>query len=118
MSTFSFVSQESFVDDNYVSEAVTLCFDGKYRVTYLRKKNAKGGHFWSEINAGVTKDGSKKYLKSFAVDSSFLQDDIKHFLENRSWEVNAQTSTQVNKHANTKAATGGNLALSDQEIPF
>ena len=36
--------------------------------------------------AAVTVDGEKKYLKSFAQDSNFLAEDIKHFLNTRSWE--------------------------------
>jgi hypothetical protein len=86
MSTFEFISHESFQEDQYIAEAVILCFEGKYRVTYIRKKMQNGGMFWGEISAGVMKNGEKKYLKSFSQDSNFLQDDIKAFLEGRSWE--------------------------------
>lgn len=86
MSAFDFVSQESFPDDQYVAEAVVLCIEKKHRVTYVRKKTQKGGLFWDVITASVLQNGEKKFLKSYSQDSNFLQDDIKHFLENRSWE--------------------------------
>lgn len=86
MSAFDFVSHESYPEDEYTKEAVVLCFEGKYRVTFLRKKLQNGGMFWSEISASVKKNGEKKYLKAFSQDSNFLQDDIKGFLEGRLWE--------------------------------
>ena len=83
MSEFEFVSHERYPEDEYTNESVTLCFDKKYRVTYLRKKLQNGGMFWSEISASVKKQGEKKYLKSFSPDSNFLQDDVKIFLEEK-----------------------------------
>jgi hypothetical protein len=86
VSAFDFISHEAFPEDKYIAEAVTLCFDEKYRVTYVRKKMQNGGLFWAEISASVSKNGEKKYLKSFSQNSNFLQEDIKAFLDNREWE--------------------------------
>lgn len=108
MSAFDFVNHESFPEDQYIGEAVTLCFDGKYRVTYVRKKMQNGGMFWSEISASVTKGGEKKYLKSFSQDSNFLQEDIKHFLDNRSWEKSGKSA-----HGSKSA-----FQAADDQIPF
>lgn len=101
MSTFDFVNHESFPEDPYISEAVTLCFDKKYRVTYVRKKMKNGGMFWSEISAAVIANGEKKFLKSFAQDSNFLEGDIKAFLDNREWK-----------------SKGGQVASKRDEAPF
>ena len=101
MSKFEFISHESYPDDQYITESAVLCFDGKYRITYVRKKMKNGGAFWTEITAGVTKGGEKKYLKSFSQDSNFLAEDIKSFLENRMWEK-----------------TGGSVVSQNEEIPF
>jgi hypothetical protein len=101
MSAFDFVSHEAFPEDQYIAEAVALCFDKKYRVTYVRKKMKNGGRFWSEISAAVTKHGEKKYLKAFAQDSNFLEEDIKAFLENREWE-----------------RKGGQVETKSDQIPF
>lgn len=103
MSIFDFVSHDSYPQDQYIAESVTLCFDGKYRVTYVRKKMQNGGLFWAEISAAVSKNGEKKYLKSFSQDSNFLAGDIKDFLDGRKWEK-----------------AGGHVARnqSDNELPF
>lgn len=85
MSVFEFVSHEEYPEDNYIAESVVLCFEKKYRVTYVRKKMKNGGAFWSEISASVVKNNEKKYLISFTQDSNFLDEDIKNFLMNRSW---------------------------------
>lgn len=86
MSAFDFVNHESYPEDPYISESVTLCFEGKYRVVYVRKKMQSGAMFWGEISTAVMKHGERKYLKAFSQDSNFLADDIKHFLESRGWE--------------------------------
>lgn len=96
MTAFDFVSHERYPEDPYIAESATLCFDKKFRVTYVRKKLQNGGLFWGEISAAVMKDGQKKYLKSFAQDSNFLQEDIKHFLDNRSWEQKGGLVTEKN----------------------
>lgn len=83
---FEFVSHEAFTEDEYTKEAVVLCIEKKHRVTYVRKKMQNGGMFWDVISAAVRQNGEKKYLKAYATDSSFLQDDIKRFLEERAWE--------------------------------
>lgn len=106
MSVFEFVNHESYPEDQYVAESCTLCFDGKYRVTYLRKKMQNGSMFWAEMSAAVTKNGEKKYLKSFSQDSNFLHEDIKAFLDGRQWEKRCYAET-----------SGGRIAQSD-EVPF
>lgn len=84
---FEFISHESFPEDDYTKEAVILCIGEKHRVTYVRKKLQTGAMFWDVISATVkAKGGEKKYLKSYSQDSNFLHDDIKYFLESRSWE--------------------------------
>jgi hypothetical protein len=86
MSAFDFISHESFPEDPYIAEAVVFCIDGKHRVTYVRKKMQNGGMFWDVISASVKQFGEKKFLKSYSQDSNFLAEDIKHFLQSRSWE--------------------------------
>jgi hypothetical protein len=86
MSNFEFVNHERFPEDQYIAEAVTICLDGKHRVTYIRKKMQNGGMFWDVISAAAKKNGEKKYLKGYSQDSAFLNEDIKNFLESRSWE--------------------------------
>lgn len=89
MNKFEFVSHEKFPDDPYVKELVYLCFDGKYRVAYVRKQSKNGGLFWGEVSISINKDGVKKYYNGFMQDSSFLEKDIKDFLDNRKWETNS-----------------------------
>lgn len=55
MSTFEYVSHESFPDDEYTKEAVVLCIAKQHRVTYVRKKVTNGGMFWDVISAAVKK---------------------------------------------------------------
>jgi hypothetical protein len=86
MRRFEFVSQESFPEDEYTKEAVVICVDGNHRVTYVRRKVPNGGMFWDVLSTAVKLNGEKKYLKAYAQDSSFLQEEIKNFLEARSWE--------------------------------
>lgn len=86
MSVFEFVSHESYPEDEYTKEAVILCIEKKHRVTYVRKKMQTGAMFWDVISMAVKQNGAKKFLKSYSQDSNFLHEDIKHFLEARSWE--------------------------------
>ncbi len=104
MSNIKFVSQESFPDDPYTKELIYLCLDDKYRVAYLRKQAKNGGLFWSVVSASIAKDGAKKYYEAFLQDSTFMEKDIKEFLENRKWE----------------AGKGAPLAakVSDEDVPF
>lgn len=108
MSAFDFINHESFPEDQYIAEAVTLCFDRKYRVTYVRKKKQDGGLYWATISASVKHHGDKKFLNSFSQDSNFLQDDIKAFLEGRQWE----------KRGDTQASGGSGAQKGDEEVPF
>ena len=86
MSNIKFVSHESFPQDQYTKELVYLALEDKYRVAYVRKQAKNGGMFWGVPSVGVTKQGGKVYFDAFMQDSSFLEKDIKDFLENRSWE--------------------------------
>lgn len=83
--TFEFISHEKY-DDLYIAESVVFCIDGKHRVTYIRKKMKNGALFWDVISAGVKVYGEMKYLKSYAQDSKFLDEDLKQYLNSRSWE--------------------------------
>ena len=78
-------SHESYPGDQFTMESLILCFEGKYRVRYVRKKMKSGGLFWDVPTASVTVFGERKHLKSFVVDSNFLNEDIKNFLDGRSW---------------------------------
>lgn len=100
MSAFDFVSHESFPQDQYIMEAVTICLEGKHRVVFIRKKMKNGGMFWDVPSVTVTQHGQKKYLKSYSQDSAFLKDDIMAFLEGRAWEK------------------GRSVAKKSDEIPF
>jgi hypothetical protein len=108
MSAFDFVNHDTYPEDPYIAESVTLCFNKQFRVTYIRKKMQNGGMFWGEISVGVTKNGEKKYLKSFSQDSNFLQEDIKAFLDGRQWEKSGVSSG------------GGAVAQnkSEDDVPF
>jgi hypothetical protein len=83
---FEFVSHEAFPEDEYTKEAVVLCIEKRHRVVYVRKKMQNGGMFWDVISMAVRQNGERKYLKAYATDSKFLQEDIKRFLEERAWE--------------------------------
>lgn len=88
MNLFEYVkgSHESYPEDQFMAESLILCFEGKYRVCYVRKKLQNGGMFWDVLSSSVKQNGEKKYLKSFSQDSNFLAEDIKHFLDGRGWE--------------------------------
>lgn len=83
---FEFVSHETFPEDEYTKEIVYICLDGKYRICYARKIKKDGGMFWAVPNLSVKKFGEKQNMKAFSIDSNFLNEDIQHFLDNRSWE--------------------------------
>jgi hypothetical protein len=99
MNIFEYVkgSHESYPEDQFIMESVVLCFEGKYRICYARKKMQNGGMFWDVLSASVKYHGDKKYLKSFSQDSNFLTEDIKHFLDSRGWEggENVQKADQM-----------------------
>lgn len=80
-----FISHE-FVDDEYVKEIVYLQLENKYRVAYVRRSSKTGGMFWSTPSISITKDKKRIYLPTFICDSKFLENDVKKFLESRSWE--------------------------------
>lgn len=86
MSNIKFVSHQEFPEDPYTKEAVYLELNVPARVLYVRKQAKNGGQFWSVANVSVTKDGAKSYLEAYLQDSSFLEKDIKRFLDERSWE--------------------------------
>lgn len=87
MTNIKFVSNESFPDDPYTKEIVYLCIDDKYRFAYIRKQGRNGGMFWGPVSVAVLKDGVKKYFEGVQIDSSFMEKDIKDFLEKRKWET-------------------------------
>ena len=91
MSNIKFVSHEKF-DDPYTKELVYLLIDDKYRVAYLCKEAKNGGKFWTAPSISITKDGNKQFYECFLQDSSFLEKDIKKFLEERSWQKKNATT--------------------------
>jgi hypothetical protein len=112
MSVFEFVSHESYPEDQYTLESVVLCLEGKYRVTYVRKKMQSGAMYWDVISTAVKHNGDKKYLRSFSQDSNFLAEDIKHFLEKRSWEEGRSV------YASEAPPVGVSHAATGDEVPF
>jgi len=109
MSAFEFISHENFPEDEYTLEAVVLCFDRKYRVTYVRKKMQNGGKFWDVISGAVKQKGEKKYLKSFSQDSNFLREDIMHFLDSRGWEKGRQAAQVTHFEKGSQIAESSDL---------
>jgi hypothetical protein len=103
MSNIKFVSHEEFPEDQYTKELVYLLIDDKYRVAYVRKQAKNGGMFWGIPSIAVTKDGVKTYFECFLQDSSFLEKDIKKFLEDREW---------------SKVAPSVKSSFGEEEIPF
>lgn len=114
MSNFEFVSHESYPEDQYVAESAVICIDGKHRVTYLRKKLQNGGMFWDVLSASVKYRGEKKFLKAYSQDSNFLYEDIKHFLEGRSWEKSVGSPA---KSVQNPTTSNQNYEV-QQDIPF
>jgi hypothetical protein len=113
MSTFDFVSHEAFPEDDYIAEAVVICIDNSHRVTYIRKKMKNGGMFWDVISVAVKSQSEKKYLKAYSQDSNFLAEDIKHFLDNRSWEVGRTKSLFAKSEPK-----GESVDQKNDEVPF
>jgi len=104
---FEFVSHEEFPEDEFTKEAVTVCFEGKYRICYLRKQIQNGGKFWTIMQTNVKKNGASVKLKSFIPSDNFLNEDIMHFLETRGWE-----------HLPKTIAPKAEFTKSDDEVPF
>lgn len=86
MPAIKFVSHQEFPEDPYTKELVYLEIEDKYRVAYVRKPGKNGGLFWTVPTISALKDGVKNYFDSFMQDSSFLDQDIKNFLNTRAWE--------------------------------
>ena len=86
MSNIKFISHQDFPEDQYTKELVYLEIDDKYRVAYIRKPAKNGGMFWSVPTVSATTNGTKQYYDAFMQDRSFLEKDIKHYLDNRTWE--------------------------------
>lgn len=103
MSNIKFVSHEEFPEDPYIKEVCYLLIEEKYRVAYFRRQAKNGGLFWGAASVGVSKNGGKVYFEAFMQDSSFLEKDIKAFLEGRSWGKPIAVSASV---------------FSDEEVPF
>ncbi len=99
MSNIKFVSHESFPEDPYTKEIVYLNLDDKYRVAYVRKSAKNGGLYWSVPSVAAMKHGTKSYFESFMQDSSFMEKDIKTFLEKREWEKRVPISSNNVSHS-------------------
>ncbi len=95
MSNIKFVSHHTFPEDPYTRELVYLCIDDKYRVAYVRKNAKNGGMYWAVPSVAATLHGSKEYFEAFMYDSSFLQKDVKAFLDERPWEKMSKAPSQI-----------------------
>lgn len=95
MSNIKFISHKDFPEDQYTKEIVYLEIDDKYRVAYVRKQAKAGGMFWSVPTVTATNAGTKEYYDAFMQDSSFLEKDIKTFLDQRSWEKKFSTPKSI-----------------------
>lgn len=114
MSKIEFISHDSFPEDEYTKELVYLCLDGKFRVAYVRKKASNGGMFWSVVSAGITRNGKKEYFPAVMQDSNFLEQDIKKFLDSRSWE-----GRSVHQSAYTpQPPRSMDEVAQDEQLPF
>ena|SRR3982751_6895048 len=106
--SIKFVSHEEFPEDQYTKELVYLELNVPARVAFIRKQSKNGGRFWSVANIAVTKGGSKAYYETYLQDSSFLEKDIKKFLDGRSW---------ANKKAFSTPQTA-TAQYTSEDIPF
>lgn len=113
MSRIEFVHHEYFPEDEYTKELVYLCLDGKFRVAYVRKKTSNGGLFWGVVGIGISKHGKKEYFPAFVQDSNFLEQDIRKFLDSRSWEL--APSVRI---APSKEVSASNDGDDGMDIPF
>lgn len=109
MSNIKFISHESLPEDAFVKEIVYLELEGKYRVLYTRKQGKNGNLFWGVPSVGVTKHGQKEYHPAFMQDSSFLDSDIRNFLEKRSWEKKAQPQQAYKPQPQAQQEDDGDL---------
>src|ERR1700743_2327124 len=102
MNIFEYVngSHETYPEYQYIAESLLLCFGGKYRIAYVRKKLQNSGMFWDDVSVSGKHPCVKKNTKAFSEDSNFLAEDIKHFLDNRGWEK------------------GGSVAQKSEQLPF
>lgn len=94
MSKIEIIDHVNCPDDNYIKEIAHVCFDGKYKVLYVRKLSKMGGLFWSNVSVGVVMDGQKEYFNTFVQDSMFDDQAVKKLLEARGWE-----KKQINESA-------------------
>lgn len=117
MAKIEFVSHHSFPDDQYTKELVYLCIDEKYRVAYVRKASKNGGMFWAVVSLGVSQNGSKVYFEAFLQDSSFLEKDIKDFLEKRKWEASAPVIANAQVH-HVPVASSAHVDFPTEDLPF
>ncbi len=92
MTKFSFVSHDSFPDDEYTKELVYLEILVPQRVAYVRKKATQGGMFWSVASVGASRNGKKEFFPAAMQDSNFLEKEIKKFLDDRVWEKGQQSA--------------------------
>lgn len=117
-SKIEFISHEAFPDDEYTKELVYICLEGKFRVAYVRKKLKTGAMFWAPVSVGISKHGAKEYFPAFMQDSNFLEKDIKDFLENRSWEVRANSYQAPHAAYQAPAPTSMSEVAEQEQLPF
>lgn len=88
---FKFISHSFCPEDQYTKEIAIIEFpltSGAIRVPYCLKETKDGKKFWSPLSMSINMDGSKQYIHP-DLDSKFLENDIKAFLNARSWEQKA-----------------------------
>jgi len=109
--SIKFVSHHEFPEDQYVKELVYLLIDEKYRVAYVRKIAKNGGQFWSVPTIGISKEGVKTYFETFLQDSSFLEKDIKKYLDDRAWAAKTNTASVPNISSSA-------VGIDDSDVPW
>ncbi len=115
--TIKIINHYACPEDQYIKEVAIVQLDDKYNITYLRKTKKDGGLFWGPLSAGVTKDGSKKFIDSIEFDSNFQRKEILSLLEARAWEskpISFTTVTPLVQHTQTQLQQMSFL----EECPF
>ena len=86
MTKIKFISAQVYPDDQYTKESVIICLDDKYRFTYIKKSSRNGGFFWVTPSFSTVFDGERSYGNAFELDSKSLEEEVKLYLNQRSWE--------------------------------
>jgi len=121
MNNFEFVDHFNTPQDQYVKEVVILQFNiqlANGKITpmnhvFFRKSLPDGRLFWDlSPKTGVVMNGQKEMIKIMSFDSNFFTDDLKTYLDKRSWE-----NVKVNKSP-TSVFAQATTPNDDQGVPF